>query len=148
VQRAQLVVTGLMHVSILLLPRLTDAARQDTAGKAKRQPGNSTKPSGGSKLGAASSSTGKVASNNLPAPGFPADGSNLATWSGVNEALAKQAASGLDWGNSCVYTLSRDKGPRVAPQPGYPLTATAAFHAAVAPGGKKEAIICNDYDQK
>ena len=143
VQRAQLVVAGLMHVSVLLLPRLTAAAAPKPSdgggGKHKRGGGGAGQPSAPPGSGAKSSSATGGAS---PAPGFPADGSDLAAWERSNAALERHSASGYDWSNSCVYTLSEDRGAVVEPQPEYPVAATAAFRATR--GRKGEAVIIND----
>lgn len=170
VKRVQLVVAGLVHVSVLVLPRLADwsnthqgtAATNCDSGKQKR--GNSainTKTDSASASREKSLSDGPHSSlrnNNgqtddnfpscrpgsgFPSPGFPADGSHVPHWISVNNVLERSASSGFDWTNSCVFNLSASRGPRVEPDPPYRISATAAYHAILE---KKEALVCSDYD--
>ena len=167
IQRAQLVITGLIHVSVLLLPKLTNLDQNPqqsaTSGSGKGKRGASSSHQGGKNKGASGSGNrgggnGASDSNNNnnnnnnnnssanDAPvGMTADGSDIDAWNRVNSTLERQSADGLDWNNSCIYKVSEDGTLRVCPSPDYPLTATAAFQAT---RGDREGIICNDYDAK
>lgn len=136
-QRAQALITGLVYVSILVLPRKAHSANEDdgksstknrkggigggstsmnlNSSKAKKG-GNTAAPksplrsrNGGSggSVAAAAASVGEIGHHPVPL-GTTADGSNLEAWQQVNSALENQAACGLDWSNSCVYEL-KDK---------------------------------------
>jgi hypothetical protein len=137
VQRAQLVITGLIHVSILLLPRASPAP--DAPAPA---PGKPARKAAASAAGAAAAA---AAAGEGPAPGFPADGADLGAWQRVRSALDRQSSCGWDWSNCCLYGVCEARGAVVLPQPRHPVAATAAFAAA---RGDKEALVCNDYDEK
>lgn len=147
VQRAQLVVTGLMHISILLLPRALPSSSPPPAA-APSKPGR-----GGKASTAAAASSGNGAPSaaadglpgEVPAPGFPADGSDLAAWQQVRTSLECHSTSGLDWDSCCLYEVTEERGAEVGLQPQFPVSSTAAYYASQ---GKKEALICNCYDEK
>ena len=85
-RRAQLVITGLVHISVLLLPRQHEEARGSGApvGTAK---GASAKNGAGGASGsgrpAASNGGDADVAAELAAVGFPSDGSNLDEWQRV-----------------------------------------------------------------
>lgn len=152
VQRAQLVITGLIHVSILVLPRLarTDvhtahnsSSATATSDKSKHKDCTSFGCSN-AKATTASGSIG-TAPKTETTTFVPADGSDFAAWKKAQSELEKHTAYGINWSNSCIYVLSTEQGPMLTPAPSYPVTGTAAFAAGIT---KKEAIICNDYDLK
>ena len=100
-RRAQLVITGLVHISVLLLPRQHDEAGGSSGGGGGSAAGAGPSGSGGGKaggsgrgaggLGAGSSKAGAAgggsgggdAATELAAAGFPADGSNFEEWQRV-----------------------------------------------------------------
>lgn len=49
----------------------------------------------------------------------------------VEKLQAFRAGCNLDWSNSCVFTLHKARGPIVQTPPSWPLSCTAAFHAAL-----------------
>ena len=89
-RRAQLVITGLVHISVLLLPHQHDeAGSSSAAASAKAGSSGGAKGSAGSagSSRAAGSSTGNAdAAAELAAAGFPSDGSNLEEWQRVRAA--------------------------------------------------------------
>lgn len=153
IQRAQLVITGLMHISILLLPKHSEESSGNepnpapTGSSSKSGRGGSTGASTSHPNGGASSSKssgGGEASSSTPAPGFPADGSDLEAWQTVQRALERTASSGLDWDNCCVYKLDEKAGAAIQPAPPYPVSSTAGYYVAKV---KKDAIICSTYEK-
>lgn len=144
-------ITGLIHVSVLLLPKLTNLDKkpqqQPNSGSGKGKRGGSGSHAGKTKgsNGGGNGASGSSSSYNDAPVGMTADGSDINTWNRVNSALERHSASGMDWSNSCVYEVAEDGTLRVAPVPDYGLAATAAFQAT---RGDREGIICNDYDTK
>ncbi|KAI3431605.1 hypothetical protein D9Q98_004655 [Chlorella vulgaris] len=131
-RRAQMVITGLVHISVLLLPRQLDEAGASSSSASKAAGGSS-----------ASGSTGSAnAAAELAAAGFPSDGSNFEDWQQVQRVLDRTATGGVDWDTCCVYKITAEGGAAVEPEPPYPASCTAAFHAAQV---KHDAVIANDY---
>jgi hypothetical protein len=80
-RRAQMVITGLVHISVLLLPRQLDEAGASSSSASKAAGGSS-----------ASGSTGSAnAAAELAAAGFPSDGSNFEDWQQVRGLLAARS---------------------------------------------------------
>jgi len=124
-QRAQALITGLVYVSILVLPRKANASedgKRSTKNKKSGNGGGSTSnnlnneaKNGGNTTAFNSPLRSQRNGSTLPGavsekdylvlPGTTADGSDLEAWQRVNSALENKAACGLDWGNSCVYEL-------------------------------------------
>ena len=185
-QRAQALITGLVYVSVLVLPKNPDTTGNAANNTAKNRKGgvrgsstsNSKSKKGGENSNTAApknassrnNSGGKGGASEDVLPGATADGSDLEAWQRVDTALEQETACGLDWANSCIYELKNQEeeeekinlldndkneinnstvnSPRngvlfLAPEPEYPLPATAAFYAAM---NSVEGIICNEYD--
>lgn len=112
-RRAQLVITGLMHISILLLPKPLEDLPSHKAPAAAGGPANGCTSGGaGGKVGGGAVTAGAAAANHgtsssgtaCPAPhtvlaemqaagSFPADGSDLESWDRVR--LAPRPCYGL-----------------------------------------------------
>ncbi|KAL4438694.1 hypothetical protein ABPG77_006298 [Micractinium sp. CCAP 211/92] len=152
-RRAQLVITGLVHISVLLLPRqMEESGRGAGSGGAGASGGGSAR--GGASGRAAGAGSGRATAAGdaaedtaaeLAAAGFPADGSNLEEWQRVQDALERTAMGGLDWRNCCVYRVTEEGGACVEPEPPYPVSCTAAYYAAHV---KQDAVIANDYQKQ
>lgn len=92
-RRAQLVITGLVHISVLLLPRQLEEAGRGGSGAGAGSSGSSSgssakggaggRATGGGKAAAAGDAAEDTAAE-LAAAGFPADGSNLDEWQRVS----------------------------------------------------------------
>ena len=103
-RRAQLVITGLVHISVLLLPRQPEESCGGSGGAAGGKGAGSSKGgagsagAGSSRAGGASSSSGGACdpAAELAAAGFPSDGSNYEEWQRVS------AGWGLWWGGICM----------------------------------------------
>lgn len=95
-RRAQLVITGLVHISVLLLPRqMEEPGRGAGSGGAGASGGGSAR--GGASGRAAGAGSGRATAMGdaaedtaaeLAAAGFPADGSNLEEWQRVSRGRA------------------------------------------------------------
>ena len=107
-RRAALVITGLVHVSVLLLPRQHDeggsggggAGSSSGSGAAAQAPAGKAGKGGGAGASGASSSRGGGGTGGgsggdpaaeLAAAGFPSDGSNLEEWQRVRSGSAAEA---------------------------------------------------------
>jgi hypothetical protein len=174
-QRSQELITGLVYVSILVLPRTTangDGNLKNNVNSNKKggiegsNSNNGNNPSNKAKKGGSSSSGGgfaAAATGNFHGVllGTTADGSDLEEWQRVNSALEQQIYNnGLDWSNSCVYELQNreisnkengdsggggDSGGVLILAP-VPEYPLAATAAFYAATKSKEGIICNEYD--
>lgn len=97
-RRAQMVITGLVHISVLLLPRQLDEAGASSSSASKAAGGSS-----------ASGSTGSAnAAAELAAAGFPSDGSNFEDWQQVRGTLAARSTAcvpALAWLGAAVLII-------------------------------------------
>ncbi|GAB4823699.1 hypothetical protein N2152v2_010745 [Parachlorella kessleri] len=157
-RRAQLVITGLMHISILLLPKPQDealpshkAALGGSSGSKAGGAGSSGAQAGGSSnSGAKASAAGSAAAPHvllaeMQASGsFPADSSDMEAWDRVQTLLEQTSTSRLDWSNCCVYELSEGQGVTVKPVPSYPVSCTSGYYAAEIKG---DVLISNDFEK-
>eukprot|EP00887_Chlorella_sp_A99_P000529 scaffold17.g529.t1 len=154
-RRATLVITGLVHISILLLPK----SQTDGAGGEPGSPpaataavGSSSRAGGAAAGGGSGGGGGPAAAGGtsdpaaeLRAAGFPADSSDLQRWEQVQGILDRTATGGLDWTNCCVYRVTEEGGATVQPTPPHPLSCTAAYHAT---RGSGNVVISNDFEKK
>ena len=122
-RRATLVITGLVHISILLLPKSAQDPEGATASAATHGPANGSTSSGGAgsskagggaggHCGAGSSSSvaggaGGDPAAELRAAGFPADSSDIRRWEQVQGILDRTSAGGLDCGGGWASLNSR-----------------------------------------
>lgn len=65
------------------------------------------------------------------------------SWQYVERLLGDAGTPHLDWSNSCVFHLTPGMGAVVQAAPQYPLSTTAAFHAARVTA---ETVYTGDYD--
>lgn len=128
-RRATLVITGLVHISILLLPKSqsdpgADPGAEDggcsgsaagpsgagASGSSSKGSAGPSFPAGSPSFPAGSPSCAPDPAAELRATGFPADSSDLARWERVQGLLERTASGGLSWDNCCVYKARQGAG--------------------------------------
>lgn len=111
-RRAQLVITGLVHISVLLLPRQVEEPGRGAGSAGSGSIGGSAAKGGaggravgaGSSRAAAAGDAAEDTAAELAAAGFPADGSNLEEWQRVSAACGRRLSQLLGVGRDvCTF---------------------------------------------
>lgn len=147
---------GLLHISILLLPR-EPAATPPTSATTNNNPKGTKHVNGkngqtpaaqpsGTNTACPTNSTSSATLNNGKVKGRTGQQkqpvADAKSWDFQEKLVSRRTGQAMDWNNCCVFHINKARGPIVQQPPSWPLSCTATFHAAAV----AEDLVCSaDY---